>query len=67
MVDRLGSRRVLVLSSPSAVEECFSKNDMIFANRPPNMAGDILMYDGRSYVWAPHGPLQWNLRRVSLV
>ncbi|KAK8711516.1 hypothetical protein V6N13_146798 [Hibiscus sabdariffa] len=64
---RLGSRRVLVLSSPSAVEECFCKNDMIFANRPPTMAGDILMYDGRSYVWAPHGPLWRNLRRVSVV
>ncbi|GMJ09184.1 cytochrome P450, family 81, subfamily K, polypeptide 2 [Hibiscus trionum] len=64
---RLGSRRVLVVSSPSAVEECFGKNDMIFANRPPTMAGDILMYNGRSYVWAPHGPLWRNLRRVSVV
>ncbi|KAE8693736.1 cyclin-A3-4-like [Hibiscus syriacus] len=64
---KLGSMRVLVVSSPSAVEECFSTNDMIFANRPPTMAGDILMYDGRSYVWAPHGPLWRNLRRVTVV
>ncbi|KAE8692034.1 hypothetical protein F3Y22_tig00110863pilonHSYRG00066 [Hibiscus syriacus] len=64
---RVGSRRILVASSPSAVEECIGKNDMIFANRPPTMAGDILMYDGRSYVWAPHGHLWKNLRRLSVV
>ncbi|KAE8692033.1 Cytochrome P450 [Hibiscus syriacus] len=32
---------MLVVSSPSAVKECFGKNDIIFANRPPTMAGDI--------------------------
>ncbi|KAI7740855.1 hypothetical protein M8C21_019744, partial [Ambrosia artemisiifolia] len=31
---RLGFRRVLLISSPSAAEECFMKNDIIFANRP---------------------------------
>ncbi|KAK8552008.1 hypothetical protein V6N13_120441 [Hibiscus sabdariffa] len=64
---RVGSRRILVVSSPSAVEECFGKNDIIFANRPQTMAGDILMYNHRSYVWAPYGPLWRNLRRVSVV
>ncbi|GMI91111.1 cytochrome P450, family 81, subfamily K, polypeptide 2 [Hibiscus trionum] len=63
---RVGSRRILVVSSPSAVEECLGKNDIIFANRPQTMAGDILMYNRRSYVWAPYGPLWRNLRRVSV-
>ncbi|KAL4323566.1 hypothetical protein GQ457_11G005680 [Hibiscus cannabinus] len=54
---RVGSRRILVVSSPSAVEECFSKNDIIFANRPRTMAGDIFMYNQRAYVWASYGPL----------
>lgn len=36
---RYGSRPVLIVSSPSAVEECFTKNDVIFANRPRTMAG----------------------------
>ncbi|KAE8697917.1 hypothetical protein F3Y22_tig00110607pilonHSYRG00051 [Hibiscus syriacus] len=40
---------------------------MIFSNRPQTMAGDTLVYDGRSYVWAPHGPLWKNLRRLSVV
>ncbi|KAJ0026125.1 hypothetical protein Pint_08701 [Pistacia integerrima] len=29
-----GNRRVLLISSPSAAEECFFKNDILFANRP---------------------------------
>ncbi|KAK3231290.1 hypothetical protein Dsin_003171 [Dipteronia sinensis] len=31
---RMGSRPILVLSSRAAIEECFSNNDIIFANRP---------------------------------
>ncbi|MFS7951699.1 putative cytochrome P450 [Helianthus anomalus] len=30
---RLGFRRVLLISSPSAAEECFTKNDIIFLRR----------------------------------
>ncbi|XP_021283657.1 cytochrome P450 81D11-like [Herrania umbratica] len=64
---RFGCRRVLVVSSPSAVEECFNKNDIIFANRPRTMAGDLLTYNYVSFVWAPYGPLWRNLRRLSVV
>ncbi|XP_022716127.1 cytochrome P450 81D11-like [Durio zibethinus] len=64
---RVGSRRILVMSSPSAVEECFTKNDIIFANRPPTMAGDIFTYNYNNFVWAPYGPLWRNLRRLSVV
>ncbi|XVF39853.1 hypothetical protein PTKIN_Ptkin01aG0065800 [Pterospermum kingtungense] len=64
---RLGCSRVLVTSSPSAVEECFTNNDIIFANRPRTMAGDILTYNYTSYVWAPYGPLWRDLRRLSVV
>ncbi|KAJ4842247.1 hypothetical protein Tsubulata_028699, partial [Turnera subulata] len=31
---KLGSRLAIVVSSPSLVEECFTKNDIVFANRP---------------------------------
>lgn len=64
---RFGSSNVLVTSSPSAIEECFSKNDIIFANRPRTMAGDILSYNYTSFVMAPYGPLWRNLRRLSVV
>lgn len=64
---KFGSRPVLVVSSPSAIEECFTKNDIIFANRPPSMAGDNLTYNYAAFVWAPYGHLWRSLRRLSVV
>ncbi|KAK4599282.1 hypothetical protein RGQ29_009370 [Quercus rubra] len=64
---KFGSRSILVVSSPSAVEECFTKNDIIFANRPQTMSGDRLTYNCTAPVWAPYGHLWRNLRRVSTI
>nr|KAJ0228103.1 hypothetical protein LSAT_V11C100009840 [Lactuca sativa] len=51
---RLGSHRVVLLSSPSGAEECFTKNDIIFANRPRMLFADTLnvmmrMISGKRY------------------
>ncbi|XP_058221154.1 cytochrome P450 81C13-like isoform X1 [Rhododendron vialii] len=62
-----GSRPTLVLSSPSAVEECFARNDVAFANRPPGVAADNLTYNYTSLVWAPYGHLWRTLRRLIVV
>ncbi|KAB1220296.1 Isoflavone 2'-hydroxylase [Morella rubra] len=64
---KFGSRSFLVVSSPSAVEECFTKNDIVFANRPRTMAGDRLTYNLTALVWAPYGHLWRNLRRFAAV
>nr|QNS29988.1 cytochrome P450 [Nothapodytes nimmoniana] len=64
---RLGVRSMLVVSSPSAVEECFTKNDIIFANRPRTLAGDLLTYNYRAFVWTPYGHIWRSLRRLSVV
>ncbi|GJV57741.1 cytochrome P450-like protein [Tanacetum coccineum] len=64
---RFGSRNVLVLSSPSLAEECFTKNDIIFANRPRLLAGKILGYNYTSLGLAPYGDHWRNLRRISAI
>ncbi|KAK7264035.1 hypothetical protein RJT34_31637 [Clitoria ternatea] len=62
---RLGTRNVLVVSSPSAVEECFTKNDITFANRPRTLAGKHLSYDNTAMGFASYGDHWRNLRRLT--
>ncbi|KAB2619456.1 isoflavone 2'-hydroxylase-like [Pyrus ussuriensis x Pyrus communis] len=62
---RFGSRPVLLISSPSAAEECFTKNDITFANRPKFLAGKHLGYNYTSLTWASYGSHWRNLRRIT--
>ncbi|KAL5847297.1 hypothetical protein ACOSQ3_010821 [Xanthoceras sorbifolium] len=62
---KFGSRRVLLVSSPSAAEECLTKNDIVFANRPDLLAGKHLGYNYTSLAWAPYGDHWRNLRKIS--
>ncbi|GFS44197.1 cytochrome P450, family 81, subfamily D, polypeptide 5 [Actinidia rufa] len=55
---------VVVVSSPLAVEECFTKNDITFANRPKLLAGKILNYDYTAVGFSPYGEHWRNLRRL---
>ncbi|KAH7665290.1 Isoflavone 2'-hydroxylase protein [Dioscorea alata] len=64
---RFGSRRVLLVSSNSGAEECFTVNDITFANRPRLLSGKYIGYNYRSMTWAPYGPHWRNLRRISTV
>ncbi|CAN1249798.1 Cytochrome P450 81C13, partial [Linum perenne] len=57
-------RSFLVLSSPSAVEECFTKNDVVFANRPKSISSDYFTYNYRAYVWAPYDHFWRSIRRL---
>ncbi|KAG6674532.1 hypothetical protein I3842_15G046800 [Carya illinoinensis] len=60
-----GSRKVLVVSSPCAAEECLATNDIIFANCPRLLIGKLLGYKFTSLAWAPYGDHWRNLRRIS--
>nr|QNN89100.1 cytochrome P450 [Azadirachta indica] len=62
---RLGSRPVLVVSSRSAIEECLTKNDIIFANRPRLPSRKI--EHNLTGLGAPYGDLWRNLRRFSVL
>ncbi|KAE8659146.1 Cytochrome P450 81E8 [Hibiscus syriacus] len=62
---QFGNRKVLVVSSVSAVEECFTKNDIIFANRPRLLAGKYINYNYTTMGLAPYGDYWRNLRRLT--
>ncbi|XP_024164699.1 cytochrome P450 81E8 [Rosa chinensis] len=61
---RWGSRRVILAFSPSIVEECFTKHDIVFSNRPLLLAGKHFHYNYTTVVVAPYGDLWRNLRCV---
>ncbi|CAM9002278.1 unnamed protein product [Rhodiola kirilowii] len=60
-----GSRRVLVVSSPEAMEECLTKNDILFANRPKLIIAKHVGYNYTGMDWAPYGDHWRNLRKIS--
>ncbi|XP_074321675.1 cytochrome P450 81Q32-like [Silene latifolia] len=62
---RFGSRPVVVISSPSIVEECFTKHDIILANRPRLLVGKHLNYDSTTLGAVSYGPLWRDLRRIT--
>ncbi|KAI4316656.1 hypothetical protein L6164_024614 [Bauhinia variegata] len=62
---RFGNRKVLVVSSPSAVEEIFTKNDILFANRPRTLAGKHLGYNNTTIGFSSYNNHWRNLRRLT--
>ncbi|XP_024027369.1 cytochrome P450 81E8 [Morus notabilis] len=62
---QFGARPVLIVTSPTAAEECLTANDVVFANRPRLLAGKHLGYNFTSLSWAPYGDHWRSLRRIS--
>ncbi|KAJ8765625.1 hypothetical protein K2173_014747 [Erythroxylum novogranatense] len=61
-----GSRRVVVVSSASTIEECFTtKNDPILANRSFLLVGKYLGYNYTAIDHAPYGDHWRNMRRLA--
>ncbi|CAA7035870.1 unnamed protein product [Microthlaspi erraticum] len=64
---RLGNRLVFVNSSHSIAEECFTKNDVVLANRPKFIIAKHVAYDYTTVIAAPYGDHWRNLRRIGSV
>nr|GEX23479.1 isoflavone 2'-hydroxylase-like [Tanacetum cinerariifolium] len=62
-----GSCPVVVVSSPSAAEDCFTTNDLVFANRPKLLAGKHLGYNYTTLTWASYGDHWRNLRKIASI
>uniref|UniRef100_A0A1W7HBU1 (+)-piperitol/(+)-sesamin synthase n=1 Tax=Scoparia dulcis TaxID=107240 RepID=A0A1W7HBU1_SCODU len=64
---RVGNRFMVVVSSPSLVEECFTKNDTNLANRPRLIVGKHIFYNYTALGVSPYGEHWRNLRRLTAV
>ncbi|CAJ2646126.1 unnamed protein product [Trifolium pratense] len=62
---KFGSQLVAVVSSASIAEECFTKNDIIFANRIHSLKTKYLAFDNTSLITSSYGDHWRNLRRIS--
>ncbi|XP_065873250.1 cytochrome P450 81Q32-like [Euphorbia lathyris] len=62
---RLGFQQVVLVSSTSAAEECLTKNDICFANRPLLTVGKYFGYNYTSLTNAPYGEHWRNHRRLT--
>ncbi|KAG5623869.1 hypothetical protein H5410_009087 [Solanum commersonii] len=61
---QLGTRLVVAVSSASAAEECFTKNDIVFANRPRLTISKYIGYNYTTVGDSPYGDHWRNLRRL---
>ena len=64
---QLGSRLLVVVSSSTAAEECFTKNDIVLANRPKLILGKYLGYNNTVVSTASYGDHWSNLRRIGAI
>uniref|UniRef100_A0A0E0GU36 Cytochrome P450 n=1 Tax=Oryza nivara TaxID=4536 RepID=A0A0E0GU36_ORYNI len=64
---RLGSRNAVVVSSPECARECFTDNDVCFANRPQFPSQMPATFYGAGFGFANYGAHWRNLRRIATV
>lgn len=64
---RLGTHLVYVVSSHSVAEECFTKNDVVLANRPEFILQKHIGYNSTTMVGAAYGDSWRNLRRIGTI
>ncbi|KZV55607.1 hypothetical protein F511_25498 [Dorcoceras hygrometricum] len=64
---RFGARLVVVVSSSAAAEECFTKNDIVLANRPRLIIGKYLGYNYTALTTTSYGEHWRNLRRLATI
>ncbi|KAK7329384.1 hypothetical protein VNO77_23547 [Canavalia gladiata] len=60
-----GSRLAVIISSPTAFQECFTKHDIALANRPRSLSGKYIFYNNTTVGSCSHSEHWRNLRRIT--
>lgn len=60
-----GSRLVVIVTSPSVAEECFTTNDIVLANRPITLAVKLTGYNDKNLPFAPYGDYWRKMRKLA--
>nr|BAM68818.1 putative cytochrome P450 monooxygenase CYP71AV1 [Artemisia chamaemelifolia] len=61
---QLGEVSTIVVSSPKWAKEILTTYDIIFANRPETLTGEIVVYHNTDIVLAPYGEYWRQLRKL---
>ncbi|XP_010028151.2 cytochrome P450 81E8 [Eucalyptus grandis] len=64
---RFGVQQFVVVSSLPLAEECFTKNDIVLANRPKLFMTKHLGYDYTTLASSPYGDRWRNLRKIATI
>ncbi|KAG4386506.1 hypothetical protein GLYMA_11G059950v4 [Glycine max] len=64
---KLGSYKVLVLSSLEMAKECFTVHDKAFSTRPCVTASKLMTYNSAMFGFAPHGPYWREMRKFATI
>ncbi|MBA0548254.1 hypothetical protein Golob_019363, partial [Gossypium lobatum] len=64
---RLGSQLFVVVSSSAVAEECFTKNDVVLANRPKLITGKHFGYNYTTISTSSYSDHWRNLRRIGSI
>ena len=64
---RFGAKRVLLVTSPSVADECFTVHDVALADRPGLASRRALTRDCPAIAMCSYGPLWRQLRRLATV
>ncbi|PKI44470.1 hypothetical protein CRG98_035144 [Punica granatum] len=64
---QFGAQPTVIVSSLQVAEECFTKNDIVLANRPNRTGGKYFGYNFTTILASPYGDHWRNLRKVSAI
>ena len=61
----MGVYRALIISNSEIAKECFTTNDIVFANRPKTMAFELLGYGNTMFGFCSYGPYWRQVRKLA--